>query len=165
MAQTDFAAYFDYYINKVNQVSGKEALLLGRANMLEYLESVNSEKLNFAYAKGKWTVAQVVLHIMDVERVMGFRALSFARGEQNPLPGFDHDLFALEAPSSNYSKESLIEEYAAVRNSSSLLFSHLNSDQLLRTGIFGGNKLNVEGIRFMMAGHELHHLDVLKEKY
>ncbi|MGB1032398.1 MAG: DinB family protein, partial [Flavobacteriales bacterium] len=85
--------------------------------------------------------------------------------EKNELPGFDHDMFALEAPTGNYSKETLIEEYTTLRQANNLMFKHLSSDQLMRSGKFGGNSLNVQGLWHMIAGHEKHHLEVLLEKY
>jgi len=160
-----FETYFDYYINKVKHLNRGEALEAGKEKVLAYLRDLDPDKLHFAYDEDKWTVSQVLLHIMDVERVMAFRALSFARGEENELPGFDHEVFALAAPTDNYSKESLMKEYSALRQSTVSMFHHLSQEQLDKTGVFGGNKLSVGEIWYMISGHEEHHLDVLFEKY
>lgn len=123
------------------------------------------DKMQYAYADGKWTVATVMLHIIDCERIFNYRALRIARNDQTPLPGFDENNYAESSNASHRSKESLLEEYLAVRRATLALYQNFSGDMLERKGVANGYVFSVEMIGAITAGHELHHLQVLRDRY
>lgn len=129
------------------------------------LFSANREKENYAYAEGKWTLKEMLGHIIDTERILVYRLTCFARAEQQPLPGFDEDNYVLNARFAERDLEDLIEEFAALRKSNLYLFKSLNETELNRKGIASGREINVRSILFIIAGHIIHHVSILKERY
>ncbi|MGR6086670.1 MAG: DinB family protein [Arcticibacter sp.] len=132
------------------------------ANLLARLSPA---KLGFAYADGKWTVAEVLLHIIDCERIFSYRALRIARNDSTPLPGFDENEYTPNSGAALRTVGSLMEEYLAVRRSTLALFQNLSPEMLSRTGTANGHLFSVEMIAVVIAGHELHHLNVLRSRY
>ena len=131
----------------------------------QFLSSIPKEKESYAYAVGKWTVKEVVGHLCDTERILSCRALRFSRNDKTPLPGFDENTYT---PNSNYSSRSLkniADELAAIRQSSISLFSNMSSDMFDRVGTANNSEYTVRSMLFMIAGHERHHLQVIREKY
>lgn len=129
------------------------------------IASLNPTNLGYAYADGKWTVAEVLLHIIDCERIFSYRALRMARNDSTPLPGFDENEYTPNSGASLRTVGSLMEEYLAVRRSTLALFQNLSSEMLSRTGTANGHLFSVEMIGVVIAGHELHHLNVLGNRY
>ncbi len=118
----------------------------------------------YAYSDGKWTIKQVLGHMTDTERVFAFRALCFSR-ESITLPGFDQDIYMDKATFSSRSMEDLACEYKCVRESSMYLLSSMTEEQSMQKGIASGHPVSIRALAYMMAGHEMHHLKILKEKY
>jgi hypothetical protein len=120
---------------------------------------------DFAYAEGKWTAYQVLQHLIDTERIFGFRAVSIARKEQNALPGFDHDAYAAASHQKGKSFHDVLEEWAACRKSHELMFRSFDSEMLQRSGKANGVEFKVIHLAYIMVGHGLHHSSVLMERY
>jgi len=127
--------------------------------------SLPKEKLTYRYAANKWTIKEMLVHIIDDERIYAYRALSFARNDKTELPGFEQDDYALHSRANERSLKNILEEYEAVRNATIALFDGLPEDSLLRMGIANNNKATVRALAYHIAGHELHHLNIIKEKY
>ena len=127
--------------------------------------SIPENKLLSAYAPGKWTIKEVLVHIIDDERIYAYRAMCFARNERKELPGFEQDEYAANSDTNNRSLESILEEYEAVRYSTIALFKGLPEDALLRSGIANENYVTVRALGYHIAGHELYHMNSIKEKY
>ncbi|MNI54055.1 DinB superfamily protein [compost metagenome] len=125
----------------------------------------HADKADYAYAEGKWTLKEMLGHMIDTERVFAFRITCFARKEQQPLPGFDEDDYVLNAHFAERELEDLIEEFAALRKANLYLFKSLNEDDLNKKGIASGREINVRSILFIVGGHVIHHVGVLKERY
>ena len=117
------------------------------------------------YAEGKWSVAQVVGHVVDCERVFGYRALATARGEKAALPSFDEDAYAAAAGHDDCPLDELLDELAALRRSHVLMFRHLDGAAWDRLGLVGGHPNAARAWAFVMAGHLRHHANVLRERY
>jgi len=132
---------------------------------VKLLSSIKEEKGNFAYAEGKWTIKQVIGHVIDTERIMVFRALCFARGEKQPIPGFEQNGYVKEANFNERTIKDLISEFKVVRKSNLYLFKSFSEAMLNRRGVAGGNEITVLALLFIIAGHEKHHIKILKEKY
>jgi uncharacterized damage-inducible protein DinB len=127
--------------------------------------SLPEDKLNYKYAAGKWTIKEILVHIIDDERIYAYRAMCFARNEKTELPGFEQDDYAHFSGANERDIANIFEEYEAVRNSTITLFNGLADEAFLRSGIANNNKATVRALAYHIAGHELHHINVIKEKY
>ncbi len=140
--------------------------------ILEYLQQmtynfflrIDPDKASYTYAAGKWTLKQVLGHMTDTERVFSYRALVFSR-EATELPGFDQDVYMEKATFNERSLEDLAEEFRTVREATLYLLKSLTEEQTKQKGIASGNPVSVRGLAYMIAGHEMHHIKILKEKY
>jgi len=148
--------------------------LIGERDVLSVLKDqtqqafwhkIPNEKEHFRYAEGKWTVKEVFGHVLDCERIMAYRALSLARGEKQPLPGFDEDAYVAHAHFSERTLDSLAMEMHFVRASTIMLFASLREEDLLRKGVVNGKEISVRALAYVIAGHELHHIRILSERY
>ena len=164
--EDEYPPYFEQYIAKGKGTKDVlSELKKQQAFVLDLISSLSDEKLNYAYANGKWTIKEVLNHLIDTERIFTFRALSFARGEKNSLMGFDHDMYVQESFASSKSKTQLKEEYETNRKSTIALFCGFEDECVDRMGEANGLQMSVRAILYIIAGHELHHLNVISEKY
>jgi len=131
----------------------------------ELVLSLTEEKLSYRYAENKWTIKEILVHIIDDERIYAYRALCFARNDKTELPGFEQDDYTLYSNANARSIENILEEYEAVRGATITLFNGLPDESLLRMGTANSNKATVRALAYHIAGHELHHLNIIKEKY
>ena len=161
----DFAAYFNTYIDLVIEENVLKALKSSYQETKHLINFLSEEQGNYAYAKKKWTIKELLIHCIDTERIFCDRALRFARKDTNELPGFDHDIFVLNSNAKNRSLKDILKEYKTVRKSTISLFSNFNDKMLKQGGFANGNKLTVHAIGYIISGHEIHHLNILKEKY
>jgi uncharacterized damage-inducible protein DinB len=129
------------------------------------LMSLTPEQWMYRYAEGKWTIKEILLHIIDDERIFAYRALRIARGDTTPLPGFDQDPYVVTSRANERSVESLLEEYASVRHATLTLFGNLPDDVWMRSGVANNHAVTVRALVYHLAGHELHHLNIINEKY
>ncbi|WP_445747186.1 DinB family protein [Polaribacter sp.] len=165
--ENEYAPYYKNYIQQIEK-NGKsivENLVISQDDFQQSLQNISIEKQLFAYDTGKWTVKQVVQHIIDTERVFCYRALCFARNDKTALPGFDQDLFVANDNANARNWSDLLEEMRVVRQGTILLYDSFTQDALLRIGSGSGKNMSVRAIGFMCSGHQLHHLNVLKERY
>ncbi len=160
--------YSDYYNGYVNLVEGDDiikTLYEQNKKTQDILNSFSEHKGNYRYTDGKWTVKEVVGHLIDTERVFAYRALCIARGEKKSLPGFEQDDYVKEG---NFNRRELFDlnyEFRLLRESNLLLFKSFTSEMLKRKGFANEASISVLAILFIIAGHELHHMNVLQEKY
>ena len=131
----------------------------------EFIRSLPEAKLNYRYAEGKWTIKEILAHHIDDERIYAYRALRFARNDQTELPGFEQDDYAAESGANERSLDDLLEEFAFVRKSTIALFNSFDDRVLTRSGVANGNVMSVRAIAYHIAGHELHHVNIIKERY
>lgn len=161
----DYPEYYKRYISLV----GSDDLLKYFKNQGDSLStvlgSIPSEKLHYRYAEGKWTVADVAQHMIDSERVFCYRILTFARGDKTELPGFSEDEYAENIDTTSRAVESIINEYKTVRAATLALLENLDTTAIGRSGIANGKHVSVRALSYIIAGHELHHLGVIKERY
>ena len=156
-----------YYGKYIERVPDGDLVALLREQILETAALLrrSSDRADFAYGPGKWTVKQVVGHLADVERVMAYRALWIARADQTPLPGFDENAWVDNARFQSRTLDDLVEELEVVRASSVQLASHLDADEFARRGTSNGNPMSVRALFYIIAGHERHHLALFGERY
>ncbi|MGB5531359.1 MAG: DinB family protein [Ignavibacteriaceae bacterium] len=160
--------YSTYYENYIRLIEGDDILrILNEQNKKtqDILNSFSEHKGNYRYADGKWTVKEVVGHLLDTERVFAYRALCIARGEKKSLPGFDQNDYVSEG---NFNRRELFDlnyEYRLLRESNLLLFRSFTSEMLKLKGFANESSVTVLAILFIIAGHEKHHMNVLRDKY
>ncbi|MGN7759257.1 DinB family protein [Chryseobacterium lathyri] len=162
---SDFQKYVQRYLDQIPSEDWIGELKLSGEKTVEIYAALTEGQSLFAYADGKWTLKELLLHLSDAERIFQYRILAFARGEKAQLPGFDEEEYAAASFANNRSLESLLEEYKLVRKSSQILIETLESGVLNNTGIANGNKLAVETIGKLIVGHNYHHLNIIKERY
>jgi hypothetical protein len=168
MKRPEPTEYPEYYANYVNLVKSNDVIKELKdqiLNLQAIISEVPEEKEDYAYAVGKWTIKQLLGHIIDTERVFGYRAMCFARKDKTPLPGFDENAFV---KNSNFNKRTLYElghEFAIVREANLAMFRTFGEEELSQVGNANGKDVTVRSLIFMVAGHAIHHINVLKTKY
>lgn len=159
--------YADYYNHVIDLAEGKNIIQVLKTTHIETLDLLNQidEKAwEYRYAPDKWSVGEVLQHNVDCERVFAYRALSISKGDPSPLPGFDQDLW-VKATTMTGKQNDFLEDLIAVRQSTISLFQSFNDEQLLQKGMASNNPVSVRSIGFIIAGHERHHIQVIKERY
>lgn len=160
--------YGAFYHRYVERVRGDDVIgFLGRqlVRIEASLTNLPPELAGRRYAEGKWSVRQALGHVLDAERVFGYRALTFARGDAVELPGFDADEWAAAAFHDNQALVAIVDEFALVRRANLALFGGLPDPAWTRVGTASGMKVSVRALAFITAGHTEHHLDILGERY
>lgn len=164
----DINEYGEYYRDYVQKVGSDNIFTILSEQMdetISLIKNLTPEQALYRYAEGKWTVKKVIGHMIDSERVFAYRGLSFSRGEQQDLPGFDQDTYVSEANFDNRSLGSFEAEYAALRKATLALFGSLSEESFLKKGKANSYSFTVRSILYIIAGHERHHLDILRSKY
>lgn len=165
-SQEDYPLYFDTYVSKisdenhiVDHLKNQEAEFIKRFNQLD------EDQMLYSYDEGKWNFKQVIIHINDVERVFSYRAHAVSRGEEQPLLSFDHNTYMNAIDVNDRTKEDLLQEYSSVRRATISLFESFANDQWNRSGMLGDKKITAKALAYMIAGHEIHHREILDNRY
>ena len=162
----EFEGYYGVYLATLDDDTVlMEQLQKGYENFPKFINGIPDDKLNYAYADGKWTVAQALLHIIDTERIFQYRAFRFSRQDKTPLMGFDQDAYVLENDLRGQTKESIIEAYKTVRASTIDVFKTLNENTLNYTGSASNLQWSVAGLGFVICGHQRHHRNIIRKRY
>ena len=157
--------YTSRYIESVEHENVMEALSAQMHVVLNLFKNLSEEQASYRYAPEKWSLKQLLGHITDTERIFSYRALAIARGEKQSLLGFDENEYMEASNFEEQSLHNLIEQYQHNRLSSMALFNTFSEEILNRQGIANGSSLTVRAILWMVAGHEAHHLNIIKERY
>jgi uncharacterized damage-inducible protein DinB len=157
--------FYKTYINALQEDNLQEALANNTRRFRKLLKQIPHKKINYAYAEGKWTIKELLQHIIDSERVFIYRALTFARHDPAPLPGFDENNWAITAKAPKRKWNELVEEFKALRSANELFLNSLDDDQLQQTGSANNNNISVAGLAFVCAGHVAHHMRIIRERY
>ena len=162
---TDYAPSFARYIDQVQGDDPLTALKEQEPKIAVMLNSFTEENSNYAYAPGKWSIKMLWQHIIDGERIFCYRALCIARGETQGLPGFEEDDYAALSGADERSWESIVQEMKNVRRSTIELFQSFTPDMLARVGTSNGKSITPNALGFILAGHIMHHMEVIRERY
>jgi uncharacterized damage-inducible protein DinB len=157
--------HFHTYINKVKEDDLMEAFHAQSSMFIQFLEKLPAEKRDYRYGPDKWTIKEVLQHILDAERIFAYRALCIARADQTALPGFDENLYADNSKADKRKWEELVEEFKLTRGANELMFGSFDNDQLEQTGTANNNPMYVLALGFTLVGHVTHHLGIIKERY
>ena len=162
---SEYNPFYHTYVMALGNVDLLDELRNGKQVLLSLLEEIPEEKLTYAYAEDKWTLAEALVHMLDTERIFQYRALCIARNDKSEFPGFDQEAYVPVSNANNRSKKDLINEYVAVRDSSITLFASLDEEALKRVGVASGSKMSVRALGFITSGHQAHHVHILRERY
>lgn len=155
-----YATYIDTVFGDVMQVLNEQI-----TSFPAFLDAVPTGRSEYAYAEGKWTIKQVVGHVLDTERIMAYRALRFARNDTKALPGFEQEDFVINARFNERSLTSLAEEFVLLRKSNIALFQTFNELEMNRRGLASDRLISVRAFLYIIAGHLNHHRNIIKERY
>ena len=164
-ARGEYAPFYQPYLDAVPDGDIVKTLREGLEATLFALRAVPEERAEHRYAPGKWTLREVLGHILDTERVFSYRALRIARGDATPLPGIEQDDYVREGRFERRPLGELIEEYEFVRRANLLLFNSFDENELGRQGTASGHGVSVRALVWIVAGHERHHLNTLRDRY
>ncbi|HEX8335471.1 MAG TPA: DinB family protein [Pyrinomonadaceae bacterium] len=161
----EYAPYYEKYVSLVPDADPVETLRRQGAETLALLRSLPEGRGGHRYEPGKWSVKQLVGHVNDAERIFSYRALAIARGDRAPLPGMDQEEYMAGADFDARTLSDLAEEFEAVRNATLQLLRHLPPGAWARRGTASDNEVTVRALAYIIAGHESHHVRVLRERY
>ncbi|HOO08342.1 MAG TPA: DinB family protein [Cyclobacteriaceae bacterium] len=157
--------FYKGYVKLVEETDPIQALRISGNRAQELAHTIPADRQDFKYAPGKWTVRELLCHMIDSERVFAYRALCFARNDKTPLPGFDEQAYAPESNAQGRELKDIMAEMAHLRTTTIDLFASFSNDMLSRNGVANENGFSVASLGFIIAGHETHHVNILKERY
>lgn len=163
--QSEYQPSYDRYISMVPDANILTVLADQITETLDLLRSIPESGGNFRYAPEKWSIKELVGHLIDSERVFAYRALRFARNDSTPLPGFEQDDYVRGASYDRLSLSDITSEFESVRASTLFLLRHFDGDAWSRKGLANESEVSVRALAYIIAGHELHHRGVLRAKY
>jgi len=163
--ETEYATFYRGYVALVPETDIVGVLETQAAEIRRLLATVSPEKESYRYAEGKWSIRQVLGHLVDAERVFGYRAFCFSRGEPAPLPSFDENHYVDAARSDGVPLRELVEELALVRQSNLCALRRLDAREWAQVGTASGKPVSVRALAWIMAGHPRHHLQILRDRY
>lgn len=162
---TDFQKYIQRYLDLIPGENWLVELKNAGTVLVAIYQKFSEHESQFAYAAGKWTFKELLQHLIDAERIFMYRALRFSRNDQTELAGWDEELYAKEYHLENVPLQDLLEEFHYLRNSNLLFFKNLEDSVLSRTGPANGNIISVETLGKLITGHQIHHLNIINERY
>jgi uncharacterized damage-inducible protein DinB len=161
----EYAEYYNKYVIKVKTDNPIQGLRKSKKKVNKLISKLNKKQLKYQYAEGKWTIKEILVHMMDAERVFAYRALRFARNDKTTLPGFDEKNYAPASKATERKIKSILEEYEATRDATIALFESFDEEMLRQVGTANEQLMSVRALLYVTLGHEIHHLKVIKEKY
>ena len=165
LLESDYPAYFATYINHVQHDDCIVAMEENLNDFVTFIENISEEKYNYKYQENKWTIKDIVRHIIDAERIFAYRALRFARFDRTPIPGFEENDYAANVSTTAIDMTDLLQEFILVRKSTIKLFESFSEQMLASKGIASGKEISVLAIGFIVSGHAIHHQNVIRERY
>jgi len=162
----EYAPFYGTYIDQVSdEYSLVEELEISVHRLIKFVQDIPMDKFDYRYAEGKWTIKDILQHLIDAERIFTYRALRFARKDTTDLPGFDENDYVDATNANARNIMSLLTELSAVRHSTLLLFKSFSDEDLMRRGTANNNRISVRALGFVIIGHQNHHQRVFKERY
>ncbi len=161
----EYAPYYETYISKVNTNDPVKGLRNSKKKLIKLISNLSKKQLNFRYAEGKWTIKEMLVHLIDAERIFTYRALRFARNDDTALPGFDENKFVPVSKAVDRKIKSILREYNAVRNATIALYENMDEEMIMRKGTASEKTMSVRALMYVSLGHEIHHMGMMREKY
>lgn len=162
---TEYGNFYQTYINYTNVNNYKDLDEQYNQQIIKSWCYIPIESINYKYAPEKWTIKQMFQHVIDTERIFAYRALAVSRKELTPLAGFDENEYARNATAENRNWKDMLDEWKVVRQSTNLLFNSFTDEQMQNMGTASNSPISVNALGFIIFGHALHHIKILKERY
>lgn len=161
----EYSQFNATYINALENVELLEELEISLHDFIRFVREIPMDKFDYRYAEGKWTIKDIIQHIIDAERIFAYRALRISRNNPTPLPGFEENDYVENTDANSRSIQELLTELSAVRHSNLLLFKSFSNEQLTRMGTASNHPISVRALGFLIIGHQKHHQKVFQERY
>ncbi|MDO9039732.1 MAG: DinB family protein [Lutibacter sp.] len=163
--ENEYNPHYKHYILELGNVDLFEILMISSDELLETVKDLSEEKMVFRYDEGKWSIKELLQHIIDTERIMSYRALRFSRNDATELQGFDENWYVDNSNGNDRNTIDLVEEFTCTRRASISLFKSFTDEMMLLSGTANGSDMSVRALGFIIAGHQMHHLKMIKERY
>lgn len=162
---SEHSGYLSGYVQKAQAEDLIEGLTASYVYIMGLMQGLSEEQLLHRYAEGKWSIKELMVHMMDTERIFAYRALRFARQDKTELPGFDQDAYIKPSKADARDIQNILAEYIAVRNATIELFKSFDEEDLSQKGTASGIEISVRALGYVILGHEVHHLKLIQERY
>ncbi len=163
--QNEYNSYYQPYFDKMSDIELITGLENDRTEVLDFIDSLPEDKLEYRYEPGKWTIKELLVHLFDAERVFAYRALRFARKDTTSLAGFEQDDYIKPSKANNRSLASLRSEFDSMRKGNIELFKNMDDEMLAQMGTASGSPMSSRAAAFMIIGHSKHHRQIIQERY
>lgn len=164
-SEKEFASFYAGYVQLAEGTDMLKNLQETERTTVTLLENLSETQWLHRYAPGKWSIKELIVHVIDAERIFACRALRIARADTTPLPGFDQNVYVPVSNADNRTARSIIEEYQTVRAATLSLFQNFTDEMWDRVGTASDNPVSVRALAYIIAGHETHHINIIKERY
>ncbi|MFV5693153.1 DinB family protein [Flavobacterium sp. LT1R49] len=161
----EYSEFNATYIKAAGNIEMIEELEICLHDFIRFVQNIPMDKFDYRYAEGKWTIKDIIQHIIDTERIFGYRALRISRNDKTPLHGFEENDYVDNTNANDRNIQNLLTELSAVRHSNLFLFKSFSEEQLKRIGTASNNEISVRAIGFILIGHQKHHQKVFQERY
>jgi len=162
----EYAAFYANYIQAaISEYTLLEELEISVHRLIKFVQNIPMDKFDYRYAEGKWTIKDILQHLIDAERIFAYRALRFARKDATPLPGFDENTYVDAAQANHRSIQDLLTELAVVRQATLSLFKTFSEEDLKQMGTASNHPMSVRALGFVIIGHQNHHQHIFQERY
>ena len=161
----EYSDFYKSYIQALEDVELIEELEISLHDFIRFVQNIPMDKFDYRYAEGKWTIKEIIQHLIDSERVFSYRALRISRNDKTPLPGFDENEYVANSNGNMRNLQGLLTELAVVRQATLSLFNSFSQEQLARIGIANNSDISVRAIGFIIIGHQKHHQKIFSERY
>tara|TARA_R110000868_G_scaffold82057_2_gene231908 strand:- start:879 stop:1394 length:516 start_codon:yes stop_codon:yes gene_type:complete len=165
LPDTEYAPFYAGYIKVLEDVNLMEELEICLHDFIKFVQNIPMDKFDYRYAEGKWTIKEIIQHLIDAERVFSYRAMRISRNDKTPLPGFEENDYVDNTNANERNLQGLLTEMAVVRQATLALFKSFSEEQLARVGVASNSPVSVRAIGFILIGHQKHHQKVYQERY
>ncbi|WP_394774847.1 DinB family protein [Flavobacterium sp.] len=165
LLETECSGPFANYVREAGEVNLIEELEISLHDFIRFVQNIPLDKFDYRYAEGKWTIKDIIQHLIDCERIFAYRALRFARNDKTALAGFEENDYVDNTDANKRGIQDLLTELSAVRHSTLLFYKSLSSEQLKRTGTASTHQISAGALGFVIIGHQKHHQKVFEERY
>lgn len=165
LLDNEYSDFYNSYIQLLENVELIEELEISLHEFIKFVQNIPMEKFNYRYETGKWTIKEIIQHLIDTERIFSYRALRISRNDKTPLPSFDENYYIDNCNANERNLQGLLSELAVVRQATLSLFNSFSTNQLVRVGTASDKEISVRAIGFIIIGHQKHHQKIFVERY
>ncbi|MEZ7497916.1 DinB family protein [Flavobacterium sp. Arc3] len=165
LPDTEYAPFYADYVSELEDVNLIEELEISLHDFIKFVQNIPMNKFDYRYAEGKWTIKEIIQHLIDTERIFSYRAMRISRNDKTPLPSFEENDYVDNTNANERNLQGLLTEMALVRQSTIALFKSFSEEQLTRMGVASNSAVSVRAIGFITIGHQKHHQKIFQERY